>query len=298
MGEHPLFIQAPAKINLTLDVLGKRADGYHDLASVMVSIALSDTLALWPAPDGTFTLECDQPELQGEENLALRAARLIAAHAGSLRGVRIELRKVIPTRGGLGGGSSDGAAVLVALNRWWGLGLDVPTLRDLAAQLGSDVPFFITGGTALVEGRGERVTPLPDMSPLWLVIVKPEVAIPTPAIFRALTTAGWTDGAATRALVAHIRAGTLPPLTDTTLVNALEPVALRAEPRVAQVRAKLLAAGASCVRMSGSGPTLYIPCTSLAQATTMQDAAQDLGAQAWVTHPISAPGGAPAPSRA
>jgi 4-diphosphocytidyl-2-C-methyl-D-erythritol kinase len=279
----PMVVHAPAKINLTLDVLGRRADGYHELASVMQTIGLHDTLVLHPAPDGELALTCDLPELANDANLALRAAHLLRQATGCALGVRIELLKAIPMQGGLGGGSSDGAAVLVALNRWWQLALGQDALIDLAARLGSDVPFFIVGGTARVGGRGEVVVPLVDLPPLWLVVAKPPVSIPTPAVFRALAPADYTDGDATGTLIAHIQAGTLPPLTDAALLNALEPGVLRDYPTVAATRAQLLAAGAPCVRMSGSGPTLYAPFSDLPSAATVYHAAQARGIQVWLT---------------
>jgi 4-diphosphocytidyl-2-C-methyl-D-erythritol kinase len=287
--DRPIFVRAPAKINLTLDVLGKREDGYHALASVMQTIAVADTLALWPAPDNTLTLHCDAPELRGENNLALRAARLLRDTTGCRRGVHVELRKEIPAQGGLGGGSSDAAAVLVALNRHWQLGLDTATLIALAAQLGSDVPFFVVGGTALVEGRGEIVTPLPPLPPLWLVVARPPVGVSTAMVFRALTPAAYTDGTATRRLVEAIRGGNLPPLDDTTLVNALEHDVLRDYPAVERLRGVMLRAGASPVRMSGSGPTLFAPFTTLAAATPVWRAAVQAGARAWLTYPADGP---------
>jgi 4-diphosphocytidyl-2-C-methyl-D-erythritol kinase len=279
----PMVVRAPAKINLTLDVLGRRADGYHELASVMQTIGLHDTLVLHPAPEGQVSLTCDVPELANSDNLALRAAHLIRQATDCARGVRIDLLKAIPLQGGLGGGSSDGAAVLVALNRWWDLGLSQEALIDLAARLGSDVPFFIVGGSARVGGRGEVVTPLVDLPPLWLAVAKPPVSIPTPAVFRTLTPADFTDGTATDSLIAHIQAGTLPPLTNAALPNALEPGVLRDYPAVAATRDQLLAAGAPCVRMSGSGPTLYAPFIDLAAAATVYHAAQAAGMQVWLT---------------
>jgi 4-diphosphocytidyl-2-C-methyl-D-erythritol kinase len=265
-------------------VLGRRADGYHELASVMQAIGLYDTIVLRPAPAGAITLVCDVPELNGDDNLALRAARLVVERAGVPRGVRIELQKAIPVQGGLGGGSSDGAAVLLALDRWWDLRLPLARLINFAGQLGSDVPFFILGGTARVGGRGEHVTPLPALAPLWLVVAKPPVRVPTPAVFRALTPADYTDSAATDALAAHIAAGTPPPLTDAALRNALEPGVLRDYPAVAATRDLLLRAGAPCVRMSGSGPTLYAPFADLARAAEVYRATRALGAEAWLTH--------------
>ncbi len=280
----PLFVRAPAKINLTLDVLGKRTDGYHTLASVMQTIAIADTVALWPAPEGEVTLDCDLADLCSPDNLALRAALDLRAATGTTRGVRIELAKRIPMQGGLGGGSSDGATVLLALNTWWGLGLAEADLIALAAPLGSDVPFFIIGGTAQITGRGEVVTKLPDLVPLWLVVAKPPVNVSTPAVFRALPPADYSDGTATAALVGDIRAGTPPPLTDASLHNALERGVLRDYPAVAATRAALLAAGAPCVRMSGSGPTLYAPFTTLRAAAAVRDAARAAGLRVWLTH--------------
>ena len=284
--DRPLFMRAPAKINLTLDVLGRRADGYHELASVMQTIAVGDTLAFWPAPAGAITFTCDTPELSGDSNLALRAARLLVSETGCTHGIHIELRKEIPTQAGLGGGSSDGATALLALNHLWNLGLPRARLIELAARLGSDVPFFIVGGTALIGGRGEIVTPLPDMLPLWLVVAKPAVNVPTPAVFRALTSVGYSDGTATHALVDAITAGTLPLLDNRSLHNALEENVLRDYPLVAKLRETLLRAGATTVRMSGSGPTLYAPFTSLAAATPVWRAAQHANARAWLTYTV------------
>jgi 4-diphosphocytidyl-2-C-methyl-D-erythritol kinase len=286
--ERPLVCRAPAKINLTLDVLGKRPDDYHDLLSVMQTIAISDALVLHPAPPGEFSVICDVDALCGDDNLAVRAARAICAATAYPGGVRIELRKEIPVQAGLGGGSSDAAAVLLALNAWWELGLDRPALIDLAATLGSDVPFFIAGGTALVEGRGEIVTPLPDLWPLWLVIVKPPVSISTARIFRALTPSNYSDGRATRVLVAAIRSGQQPELSDDVLFNALEPGVLHGVPEVARARDLLVEAGAPVVRMSGSGPTLYAPFATLQEALPIWRAMQRAGMQAWLAQTIPA----------
>ncbi len=273
----PLTVHAHAKINLTLDVLGKRPDGYHALASVMTTISLADAITLHPAMDGAISLECNVPELCGDDNLVVRAARLVRRVTGCDQGVHIALRKHVPAQGGLGGGSSDAAAVLLGLNQWWDLALSQEQLIDLAAELGSDVPFFIIGGTALIEGRGEIVTPLPPIAPLWLVIVKPPVSISTAAVFRRLAPSAWTDGAATRALVAAIQSHRLPALTDATLLNALEPGVLRDFPAVAQMRRALLDLGAPCVRMSGSGPTLFIPCTAREEAEQIQQQGEQRG---------------------
>ncbi len=280
-----LFTRAYAKVNLTLDVLGRRADGYHELASVMQAVALADTLAFRALPGGQFEFFCDVPALNGPENLVYRAVEALRKATGCHRGVRIELHKRVPSQGGLGGGSSDAAKVLLVLNHWWHLGLVQERLIELAASLGSDVPFFVPGGTALVEGRGERVTPLPDLPGMWVVLLKPPVAISTPAVFRALTPADYTNGQATAALVAALGGSALP--SPDGLINALEARVCQEYPAVAESRAAFIQAGASWVRMSGSGPTLFAPFPSLAEAAPVYQVLLSEGRQVWLTRTVS-----------
>lgn len=264
----PIFVPAFAKINLTLAVLGRRSDGYHELASVMQTVSLYDTLRIAPRAEGALTCATDLPELDIPDNLALRAAHLAQATTTTLIGADIELHKEIPVQAGLGGGSSDAAAVLAALNALWGLRLPTARLEQVSATLGSDVPFFVRGGTALVSGRGERVHALPDAEALWFVLVQPPVRVATRAAFQALAPA---DVAAsdphTPAIVAAIRRGQPLPLDQ--LANTLELPVLRSYPVVARTRALLLAAGAPQARVSGSGPTLYAPFRTLAEAAAL-----------------------------
>ncbi|HEV2457440.1 MAG TPA: 4-(cytidine 5'-diphospho)-2-C-methyl-D-erythritol kinase [Ktedonobacterales bacterium] len=288
MSAPAVFATAYAKINLTLDVLGKREDGYHELASVMQTIALHDTLLLRPSARNEIGCYCDMPDLSGPDNLALRAAQLLKAEPGAAgRGVAIELRKGIPTQAGLGGGSSDAACVLNALNGLWDLDLDVAALEAFGARLGSDVPFCIRGGTALMAGRGERVTPLPPAEPFWIVLVKPPLPVPTAEVFHRLTPDRYTGGAATAAVAAAIRARE--PLPLGVLANALEATVLAAYPAIAQAFDALRSAGAPVVRMSGSGPTLYAPFRALAEALRVHAALCDSGMSAWLTHTVSSP---------
>jgi 4-diphosphocytidyl-2-C-methyl-D-erythritol kinase len=260
-----IFVPAWAKINLTLSVLGKREDGYHALASVMQTISLNDTLRIQLTDDYRVTCAVDVPSLRNDDNLALRAARLLQEEGYLTHGAALELRKEIPAQGGLGGGSSDAAAVLIALNRICTLGLSQARLDELAAQLGSDVPFFIHGGTALIEGRGESVTPLPDCEPLWLLIAHPPVSISTAAVFQSVTPAEYGDARGTEIVVEAIRGGS--PLPLERLSNTLEPLVMQTWPEVATTRDSLLRAGAPIVRMSGSGPTLFAPFRTLDDAT-------------------------------
>jgi 4-diphosphocytidyl-2-C-methyl-D-erythritol kinase len=285
------FVRAFAKVNLTLDVLGRRADGYHELASVMQTVALADTLAFRALPDGDLEFFCDVTELNGPENLVCRAVQLVREATGCQRGVRIELRKGTPAQGGLGGGSSDAASTLLALNEWWRLGLGQEELLALAARLGSDVPFFVLGGTALVEGRGERVAPLPDLPGHWVILLKPPVNVSTPVAFRALAPVDYTSGEATASLVAALQsagqAGQAGVLQAEYLVNALETCVLQLYPEVVAGHSALKIAGAPLVRMSGSGPTVFAPFASLEEAAPVYHRLVGGRHQVWLTHTVT-----------
>ena len=284
---HGVMAPAYAKINLTLEVLARRADGFHELVSVMHTIELHDTLALWPAPAGTFTLACDDATLAGDENLALRAARLLAEAMDPppASGVAIELQKAIPTQAGLGGGSSDAAHALAALRRLWDARLSNEALDLLAARLGSDVPFFGVGGAALVRGRGERVAGLPDTAPLWLVLLKPPVAVSTAAAFAALTPADFADGSASEVVAQALL--DVQPLPLDRLANSFEASVRRDYREVAHAWEAFHAAGAPVVRLSGSGPTLYAPFTELLAAAEVWRRLRAEGHQVWLTHTLS-----------
>ncbi|WP_176728849.1 4-(cytidine 5'-diphospho)-2-C-methyl-D-erythritol kinase [Thermogemmatispora onikobensis] len=281
-------VRAYAKINLTLDVLGRRADGYHALATVMQTVDLYDTLSLTLREDGQVRLACTQPELRTEDNLALRAARLLREHTGEQRGVLIELQKRIPSAAGLGGGSSDAAAALLALTRLWQLQLTSEELMKLAASLGSDVPFFLYGGLALCEGRGELVTPLPPCWPAelrWLVLLKPAISVATAGVFGALTARDYSDGSHTQAVCAALQAQRMPDLSH--LHNGLERGVLERYAEVAAGRAALLEAGAPFVRLSGSGPTLFTALANLEEAHRLWLRLHKQGYEVYLTQAVS-----------
>ena len=181
-----LSVCAPAKVNLFLEIIRRREDGYHELESVFQTVEhLCDRLTVQLA-DG-FTLHCDKPGIPCDEgNLVIRAARLLAAGAGIKVGASFTLQKKIPDGGGAGGGSSDAAAALRLCNELWGLGLEPPELARIGAEIGSDVPFFLYGGVCLCRGRGELVTPLPHLRPLPLTLVSPPWKISTPLAYSAL----------------------------------------------------------------------------------------------------------------
>jgi 4-diphosphocytidyl-2-C-methyl-D-erythritol kinase len=282
-----VFVPAYAKINWTLDVLGKRSDGYHELNSVMQTIALGDTLCFTPDVSGTIAFTCDVPALGTQDNLVVRAAHAARHYAEpSALGVRIELRKQTPTQAGLGGGSSDAAATLVALNALWRLGLGTAELESIGADLGSDIPFFIRGGTAVIAGRGERVTALPDAEQLWLLVVKPPISVSTAAIFHALTPDDFGHHAHSDAVAEAVRAGA--PLPFDALHNDLEPSVLRRFPAVAAAYDALRRAGAPVVRMSGSGSALFAPFRDLAAAARVHKVVAATGLSVWLTHTIPA----------
>jgi 4-diphosphocytidyl-2-C-methyl-D-erythritol kinase len=283
-----LFVRSYAKINLTLDVLRRRADGYHELATVMQTIDLYDTICLTVTDEPDVRVVSTQPELNGDGNLAARAAQALRQRLTLPQGVGIELDKRIPVAAGLGGGSSNAAAVLLALLHWWQLPLTPPDLLATAASLGSDVPFFLTGGLALCEGRGEHVTPLAPHWPYamrWLLLLKPTIGVSTAAVFRALPTDDYTDGTHSRAVAAALQTEREPQLED--LHNGLERGVLERYPEVAQAREDLLKAGAAFVRLSGSGPTLFAPFSELASATRVRLRLHEKGYETYLTRAIS-----------
>ncbi|MFH1087478.1 MAG: 4-(cytidine 5'-diphospho)-2-C-methyl-D-erythritol kinase [Chloroflexota bacterium] len=258
---------APAKVNLVLEVLGKRPDGYHEVASIMQTVSLCDSLSF--EDDTGLSLHCNFPQLE-QDNLALKAAGLLQKATGCRQGVQIHLEKKIPVASGLGGGSSDAAATLLALNRLWRLDLPLSKLLELAAQLGSDVPFFLHRGTALVTGRGEIVAPLPPAS-VWLVLVLPDSApLPekTRTLYSRLTAADFSDGRSTRRAVETLA---LRKTFQTSMAyNVFDRIAPHAFPGLEDCRRKLQTATGSNVHVAGSGPALFVLADSEVDAHNME----------------------------
>jgi 4-diphosphocytidyl-2-C-methyl-D-erythritol kinase len=285
-GTRRAFAQAHAKINLTLEVLGRRADGYHDLASIMQTIELHDTLLFELAEDGRLEFGCDAAELNTPDNLVMRAMELLRRESGrSDLGMRIDLHKELPAQAGLGGGSSDAACALTWLNQMWELRVPRPRLLELAAQLGSDVPFFMYGGTAEVGGRGEVVNPLPPAEPLWLVLAKPPIAVSTAAVFAALRPEAYGGGSSTAQVAQSIRSSR--PIPFERLTNALLPGALQMFPEIGRAREQILDAGAPVVCLSGSGPSLFAPFRRLDDASrVLQRAREAPDLAVWLSHTI------------
>lgn len=249
-----LRLLAPAKVNLTFEVLGRRADGYHEVRTVMQALSLADELTFEESETLTLTVE---PEAAApvEGNLVLAAARLLQREAGAPAGAAVHLTKRIPTAGGLGGGSSDAAAALLGLRQLWGLDLDADALRELAARLGSDVPFFVSGGTALAEGRGERLTQLPSLAG-EAVLAVPDASGPedkTARMYGLLTPEHYTDGSVTVDVVRRVSARE--PAGDAP-VNAFDAVAAQAYPSYAALREAFELAGLRPA-LCGAGPCMF-----------------------------------------
>jgi len=279
---------APAKINLHLEILGNRPDGYHELAMIMQSIDLADQIDIRSISTDNIYLHCDHPQVpQDKSNLAYRAAELMMrqfpkAYA-QYGGVEITLHKRIPIAAGLAGGSTDAAAVLVGIDLIWNLGLTQSELQELGAQLGSDVPFCIAGGTAIATGRGEQLSPLPDIHQLYVVLGK----------YRSLTVAtAWayqtyrqqfgssyiTDAKSLETRSSRVHSGPLVKAMfhqdgvkmGQLLHNDLERVVLPTYPQVLQLREAFQSQGALGSMMSGSGPTVFALTQSSEQANHIQ----------------------------
>lgn len=249
-----LVVSAAAKINLALEILGKRADGYHEIATVMQTVDLSDRLVLEDAAD--VALHTTSPGIPSDAtNLAVRAADVVRRAAGSGRGVRITLDKRIPVAAGLGGGSADAAAVVVGLNRLWRLRWPVARLEAIAAEIGMDVPFFVRGGTALATGRGEKLEPL-AAGALAVVLVHPRFAVSTAQAYGWVTADAYGDGSRARAVADAVRSRRATRVAA-TLYNGLEAAVAARHPEIERMKAALMAAGALGAAMSGSGPTVF-----------------------------------------
>ena len=262
-----LVVLAAAKVNLALEVLGERADGYHEIATVLQTVDLSDRVVLEEAPGLELrTSTSDVPA--DERNLAMRAAAALRDAAGVTRGARITLEKRIPVAAGLGGGSTDAAAVLLGLNRLWRLRWPVAKLADVAVALGMDVPFFLRGGVALGTGRGEQLEPLHGGT-LALVLVNPGFGVSTAEMYGRVTPAMLTDGARCRRVVEALRQRRVERVAA-SLYNGLEGAAAP-HPEIARMKAALLAAGALGAQMSGSGPTVFGVARSREHARQIRD---------------------------
>lgn len=294
-----LTVSSRAKINWTLEVLGKRPDGYHELRTLLQTVDLADTLILTPVDSG-ISIGCDHPEVPlDERNLVHRAARLLLEHTGIERGVRIEITKRIPTAAGLGGGSSNAAATLLALCQLWGLELKLSELITIGSRIGADVPFFFFGGTCLGVGRGDEVYPVGEITADFMLLVNGGILVPSGDVYANLPThltssSVWASRpmpvthrvvcetsrrAATPALLLNQELGQ----QADWMRNDLELPVLAKYPRIAAVRQQLLDLGACNSMMSGSGSTVFAVFDN---DRTRQDAAEVLRQDGWWCAPV------------
>lgn len=249
-------LEAPAKVNLTLDVLGKRSDGYHELATVMHQIDLKDKITL--EKGGTkIRLDSNSSLIPNDEkNLAYQAARLMCENFSLREGLQIYLEKNIPVGAGLAGGSTDAAAVIIGINELFALKQELAVLLALGARIGSDVPFCIMGGTALARGRGEILSPLPEGLRLHMVLVKPDFQISTRAVYQAFRREKVTRTPDTAAFLAAWQDCDIISIAR-EMNNVLESVSLAEHPEIAAIKKQLVSAGAVNALMSGSGPSVF-----------------------------------------
>lgn len=245
-----------AKINLVLRVLGKRRDGFHELCTVFQTISLRDAITFENYREVVLT--CNDRGIPTDgRNLIIQAADKLRKKYGVIGGARIHLEKIIPAPGGLGGGSSNAAAALIGLARLWKIDINLDELKEVAADLGSDVPFFLFGGTALGTGRGERIEPLVDFRAKHIILATPDVDIPTRPIFERLNVPNLTKDASKSILNVCRFDGKSFDLQHSAMINDLESVVFAAFPEVDRVKQTLLELGAVHAGMSGSGPSVF-----------------------------------------
>ena len=281
-------VRAHAKLNLTLDVLGRRPDGYHDLRMVMQSVALADVLTLEESGDGELRVRTNLHFLpNNEKNLAAQAAlRWWEARGQAPRGLEIAIEKSVPVCAGMAGGSSDAAAVLRALNQMEGAPLSLWELAKIGERVGSDVPYCILGGTALAEGRGEILTPLPPLPQCWAVLCKPEFSISTPALFAKIDSVRLRCRPDTQGVVAALEAGDLHGVAR-RMYNVFEDALPdRQRARVNDIKNILIHCGAMGASMSGTGPTAFGLFDREDRAREAQEQLKDLNGEVFLTQTV------------
>ena len=281
-----LTVLAPAKINLTLEVLAKRQDGFHEIRSVIQTVNLCDGLRFRLSQNIEF--KCSLPDWTPEESLVSKAVSLLQEATECSKGAAIEISKCIPLVSGLGGDSSDAAAVLRGLNKLWELGLSQEKLLELAVQLGSDVAFFLYGGTALVEGRGEKVTPLPPFPHMWVILTVPSVPRlqgKTKQLYARLNASHYTDGQITKRLVKTLREGR--EFTSSILFNTFENVVFIRSSKLNVYRGHIIKIGATNVHLVGSGPTLFTLVKDGAQAEDLHLRLQNQNLETYLTETLA-----------
>ena len=296
---------APAKINLSLEIIGDRPDGFHELVMILQSVELADIIDIQASDTQDIYIHCDRPEVPLDTtNLAYRAAELMCktfpeVHA-NYGGVVIRIKKNIPVAAGLAGGSGNAAAVLVGINLIWNLGLTRPELQDLAAKLGSDIPFCVSGGTAIATGRGEKLDPIEDLTGIWVILAKyHNISVPTPWAYQTYRqqygNSYVSDPTQVNSRTATVHSS---PLVNAIarkdsaeigklIYNDLEKVVFPKYPQVAELKSAFATQDVLGTMMSGSGPTVFALCDSEAKAIAVKQAVKTLindpHLQFWIT---------------
>ena len=283
--------RAHAKLNLSLDILGTRNDGFHEVQMILQSIALADQLS-FERSDAGINLTVEPSDIEGaellptdEHNLIVKSARIIFDRFNLDGGLAIRLKKNIPIGAGLAGGSADAATTLRALNKIFDLNLDNDRLKEIATEIGSDVPFCIEGGTALAEGRGERLTQLPSLPPIPIVLVKPHGAVSTAWAYKSYDADPSPEHPDNLQLVEAIKIGDVEAVGE-LMFNVLERVAVKFNPSIIDVKQRLLDAGAPVAMMSGSGPTVFALARSSEDANWIAQSIGNADAKIFVTNTI------------
>lgn len=258
MSAEKINVPAFAKINLGLRIHGRRPDGYHEISTVFQTVTLRDTLSFQATADAKLELVCSDPAIATDDsNLVLRAASALRERFGVGRGARVELEKVIPAGGGLGGGSADAAVTLAALAALWEIETEAGELAEVGARLGADVPFFLTGGTALGTGTGTAIRPLEDAPKMYLVIVAPGIHVSTAEAYRALGAPALTKVEPLVNLSVSRTEADFPDSLCDVWSNDFEAVVVRLYPEIGRARERLVGSGAARVMLSGSGSSVF-----------------------------------------
>lgn len=282
-----LYEGAFAKINLTLDVLGKREDGYHDIQSIMQTISIRDDVEIDVDTGRPWKLLCSGEAIPtNEENLAWKAAKVFYETTGKKNnGIEIRITKRIPVQSGMAGGSADAAAVLRALNRHYGNPLSILALAELGATVGSDVPFCVVGGTAMVEGRGERLRKLPDMPECVFVICKPDFSVSTPELYKKIDETVISKRPDQNAMESALLAGDLGKIAE-NLVNVFDPVVTAENLELNYIKSIFNSYGSVGQQMTGSGSAVFAIVPEFEFAAVICDMLKANYPQVYIAKPV------------
>ena len=282
-----LYEGAFAKLNLTLDVLDKREDGYHNLKSVMQTVSIRDDVEIDIDTGKPWALECSVEQIPTDErNLAWKAAKIYFDRIGKdPNGLTIRITKRIPMEAGMGGGSADAAAVLRALNRHYGEPLSIAALAELGARVGSDVPFCVIGGTAMVEGRGELLRKLPDMPDCFFVVCKPDFSVSTPELYRKLDETAIGKRPDNMAMESAILAGDLGKVCE-NIYNVFDPVVTKEHLELNYIKSIFASYGAAAFQMTGSGSAVFAIVENFEYAAVICNMLRENYPQVFIGKPV------------